>query len=342
MLHARQTVAALRSTGADVRPDQAFEYDAHPGYPSPSSVAASPGTKVVTGRVSPASDVPLVTGPAAAARADVTVGTHPEHGITATNNTADPAASKHLAAAGFYRVPGHPTLFSLTEQQANGAERAMDTVARLRAAGLSVAADLPYDPDRSPDTTADQFRTHLIKVAEPSRSRPRPSADDPFATRIFPAPDLGPAERPASQAGQDPFATRLHPAPAESGSRMGALLTNRQNTLAAIEEILTGLAQQLRDDPQALDPAQVSAVLESAQTTLGGVRKDLETVSAASPARSRSAAPASRPPVEAALGARAKAARATSLQLGRVGSAQPVEAAAQPVDPRHAYSIHAR
>ncbi|MFJ1707581.1 hypothetical protein [Kitasatospora sp. NPDC088346] len=336
-------MAALRSTGADVRPDRAFEYDAHPGYPSPSSAAAAPGTKIVTGRVSPAPDAPLVTGPAASARADVTVGTHHEHGITATNNTADPAAAKHLAAAGFYRVPGHPTLFSLTEQQANGPERAMDTVARLRAAGLSVAADLPYDPDRSPDNTADQFHTHLVKVtAPPAPSRPRPAGDDPFATRIIPAPDLGPGKRPEPESGGDPFATRVHPAPAESGSRMGALLNNRQNTLAAIEEILTGLAQQLRDDPQALDPEQVSAVLESAQTTLGGVRKDLETISAASPARTRAAAPAARPPVGATLGARAKAARATSLQLGRVGAAQPVEAAAQPVDPRHAYSIHAR
>ncbi|MFB8203102.1 hypothetical protein [Kitasatospora purpeofusca] len=338
-------MAALRSTGADVRPDPAFEYDAHPGYPSPSSAAAAPGAKIVTGRVSPSPDTPLLAGPAAAARADVTVGTHHEHGITATNNTADPAAAKHLAAAGFYRVPGHPTLFSLTEQQANGPERAMDTVARLRAAGLSVAADLPYDPDRSPDNAADQFRTHLIKVAE-SSSRQHPSEDDPFATRIIPAPHLspgpGPGKRTEPEGGQDPFATRLHPAPAEPGSRMGALLTNRQNTLAAIEEILTGLAQQLRDDPQALDPEQVSDVLESAQTTLGDVRKDLETISAASPARTRTAAPASRPPVEANLGARAKAARATSLQLGRVGAAQPVEAAAQPVDPRHAYSIHAR
>ncbi|MFF2041832.1 hypothetical protein ACFVVX_15495 [Kitasatospora sp. NPDC058170] len=335
-------MAALRSTGADVRPDQAFEYDAHPGYPSPSSAAAASGAKIVTGPVSPAPDAPLVTGPAASARADVTVGTHPEHGITATNNTADPAAAKPLAAAGFYRVPGHPTLLSLTKQQANGPERAMDTVARLRAAGLSVAADLPYDPDRSPDTAADQFRTHLIKVTAPSRSRPLPAEDDPFATRIIPAPDLSPAGRTEPGTGQDPFATRLHPAPAASGSRMGALLNNRQNTLATIEEILTGLAQQLRDDPQALDPEQVSAVLESAQTTLGGVRKDLETISAASPARTRTAAPASQPPVEANLGARAKAARATSLQLGRVGAAQPVAAAAQPVDPRHAYSIHAR
>ncbi|MEU9074572.1 hypothetical protein AB0D22_07800 [Kitasatospora sp. NPDC048538] len=332
-------MAALRATGAEVRPDPAFDYAAgtHPGYPSPSSVAAGLGTKIVT----PGAPVAPPT-PTAAERTDVAVGSHPEHGITATNNTNSPDAARILAKAGFYRVPDHPTLFALTRQEAGGTERATDTVARLRAAGLSVAADAAYDPEHAPGDPGDLFNTRLIKVAA---ERPaKAEVEDPFATRIIPVPKQDAERANVPAVGLDPFATQLHPAPAQASqdSRMGALLSNRQAALAVVEEILTGLSQQLRDDPQALDPAQVSAVLEQTQTTLGGVRRDLETISAAVPARAGQPVQASRPAVSPALGDRARAATTTSLRLGRVTAAQPVEAAAQPVDPRLAYSIHTR
>ncbi|MBV6695545.1 hypothetical protein KV557_00190 [Kitasatospora aureofaciens] len=356
-------MAALRATGADVRPDPGFEYDAHPGYPSPSSVAAGLGTKIVTPGAAPVTP----PAPVAAGRADVAVGTHPEHGITATNTSNSPEAARLLAKAGFYRVPDHPTLFALTRQEAGGVERATDTVARLRTAGLSVAADAAYDPEHAPDNPGDLFNTRLIKIAADPPAKAE-VVEDPFATRIIPAPkqadrtnapaagldpfatQLHPAPKHdaertnAPAAGLDPFATQLHPAPARADAdrRMGALLSNRQAALSAVEEILAGLSQQLRDDPQALDPAQVSAVLGQAQTTLGGVRRDLETISAAAPARAGRPVQAARPAVSPALGARAQAATTTSLRLGRVTTAQPVEAAAQPVDPRLAYSIHTR
>ncbi|GJF32649.1 hypothetical protein KNE206_53490 [Kitasatospora sp. NE20-6] len=299
-------MAALRSTGAEVRPEPAFDYEVHPGNQSPSSVAAGGGPVIVSG-------------PATAARTDVAVGTHPDHGITATNNTGSPDAARLLAKAGFYRVAGHRSLFALTAQEAGGEERAKATVAQMRAVGLSVVADLPFEPT------------------------PVSDAEDPFATRIFPAPAEAaarPAEAPAQSA--DPFGTQLHPAPVPSEaaqeSRMGTLLSNRQAALAVIEEILAGLSRQLCDDPQALDPVQVAAVLASAQSTLGGVRQDLETIAAASPARRTLQA---RPAVSAQLGARAQAARATSLRLGRITAAQTAEAA-RSVDPRAAYSVHSR
>ncbi|KQV20945.1 MULTISPECIES: hypothetical protein [unclassified Kitasatospora] len=329
-------MAALRSIGAEVRADPEFESSAHPGHPSPSSVAAGVGATIVTPG---AATAPTTSAPAG--NSDVAVGEHPLHGITATNPSGSPAAARLLATAGFYRVPGHPTLLSLTEQQAGGPERARDTVAKLRAAGLSVAADTAFEPHPLADDQ-DPFHTRVIKAAADADGEPE--LQDPFATRIIPAPKQDTDRPTAPTAGLDPFATQLHPAPGQAAqdSRVGALLSNRQAALAAVQEILDGLAQQLRDDPQALDPAQVSAVLEQAQTTLGGVRRDLETISAAAPARAWRPAQAARPAASPALGARAQAATATSLRLGRVSAAQPVEAAAQSVDPRLAYINHSR
>ncbi|MFJ7278304.1 hypothetical protein [Kitasatospora sp. NPDC098663] len=325
-------MAALRATGAQVHPDPAFDYDAHPGHPSPSSIAVGQGAAVIT-----PGPVSVPSAPAAPRQADVAVGGHPEHGITANNTTGNPAAAPLLAKAGFYRVPGHPSLYALTKPANSGMERATDTVASLRAAGLTVAADAAYDPEHAPEDQGEKFRAHLAKLAKNSEAK------DPFATRVFPAPKQE-AKPDTPAVGLDPFAIQLHPAPDrhQTNSRMGALLSNRQATLVAIEDILAGLSQQLRDDPQALDPAQVSAVLDQAQTTLGGVRRDLATISAASPARAARPAQSTRPAVSPELGARAQAATATSMRLGRVTAAQPVEAATHPVDPRQAYSIHAR
>ncbi|MFF2657385.1 hypothetical protein ACFVUH_08465 [Kitasatospora sp. NPDC058032] len=338
-IHARQAVVALRSTGAAVKADPAFDYEQHPGHASPAAMAAGPNARIVT----PSGlSVPSV---------DVAVGTHPEHGIVATNHSGDPAAAKLLAQHGFYRTPGHPTLFALTKQDTDGVRRAAGTVAKMRAAGLNVTADLPYEPAAAAHAAEDPFQIRIVKVEEKAPAPPAHAGpDDPFLTRVIPVerPNSGDraAAEPAVHITADPFATRLHPAPAVragADSRTAALLANRQQTLATIEEILAGLSQQLRDDPQALDPVQVSAVLEEAQSTLGGVRRDLDTITAATSARPRSAAPAvTRPAATATLGARAQAARATSLRLGRVSAAQPVEAAAQPVDPRQKYSIHIR
>ncbi|MFB7672704.1 hypothetical protein ACFC26_14965 [Kitasatospora purpeofusca] len=322
-VHARQAVAALRSTGATVAADPAFDYTQHPGHASPAAVAAGTNARIVS------------PGP------DVVVGTHPEHGIVATNHSGDPGAAKLFAQHGFYRTPGHPSLFVLTRQEQDGMRRAGDAVASLRAAGLSVTADLPHDPSR-----ADPFQTRIIKVDEPA---PKAPPADPFPTKVVRAAEPGRATpRADAPTATDPFNTQVHTAPPTGRSardpRMAALLTNRRDTLAVIEEILAGLSEQLRDDPQSLDPAEVSAVLAEAQTTLGGVRQDLEAISAATPARTRTTARADRPAATATapLGARAQAALATSHRLGRVAAAQPVEAATRPVDPRREYSIHTR
>ncbi|MFC9327923.1 hypothetical protein [Kitasatospora sp. NPDC057015] len=336
-IHARQTVATLRSTGAHVDADPAFDYDQHPGHTSPATVTAGADPRIVT------------------AGADIAVGAHPEHRIVATNHRDNPDAARLLARHGFYRTPDHPTMFSLTQPDRDGLRRATDAVTALRAAGLSVTADLPYEPRT---TAEDPFLTRVIKADEQAPKPPSHTGPgDPFLTEVVRADprekagEAAPAApKTADPEGPDRFNTRLHPtAPAVSpapDARTAALVTNRQDTLAAIEQILSALSQQLRDDPQALDPAQVAAVLSDAQTTLGGVRQDLETISAATPASTRTrtgaSAPAARPAATATLGARAQAARATSLRLGRVSAAQPVEAATKPVDPRREYSIHTR
>ncbi|MFD7645110.1 hypothetical protein ACFV4P_31160 [Kitasatospora sp. NPDC059795] len=336
-LHARQAVAALRFTHATVAADPAFDYADHPGYASPATVAAA--------AVNAAIITPGTTGPAD----DVVIGSSPEHGIVATDRSNNPTVAQLLAQHGFYRTPGQPHLFALTRPDADGTRRAADTVAALRAAGLHVTTDLSYEPG---PVGEDPFATRIAKTDEQKRKPPTHAGPaDPFLTKAVPAeppkqnsrPDRAPTNTPAA----DPFNTRLNPAPETRhtpDARMAALVTNRQKTLATIDEILAGLSQQLSDDPQSLDPVAVSATLADAQTMLGGVRRDLEAVTAAPTSRPRANRPgrADRPAATPALSARAHAARTTSLQLGRVSAPQPAEAARRPEDPRLAYSIHTR
>ncbi|MFD0259070.1 hypothetical protein ACFVH7_12455 [Kitasatospora indigofera] len=334
-IHGRQTVAALRSTGARVDADPAFDYAQHPGHASPAAAAAGPDPRVVT------------AGP------NVAVGAHPQHGIVATNAASDPRVTQLLVQAGFYRVKD-TALFAMTGPLNDRQVRATAAVASLRAAGLSVAADLPYETPR-PAQGDDPFETRVFKAQDRAQKPTAPAdpqtVEDPFLTKVVhvgqqpAAPGQDPEPSAPDPARPAPFATQLHPAPPAERSapdgRMAALLANRQQSLATIEEILSALAQGLRDSPQSLDHDQVASVLDTVQSTLGGVRQDLETIAAAAPATTRSTARAARP-AAAALGPRAQAARTTSLRLGRISAAQPVEAAAQPVDPRLTYSNHSR
>ncbi|WP_033253090.1 hypothetical protein [Kitasatospora phosalacinea] len=332
-LHARQAVAALRSTGAAVFADPAFDYGEHPGYPSPAAAAAGANPRVVT--------------PGAGPAADIVVGTHPEHGVTAADRSGNPGIAQLLAQQGFYRT-GDQGLFALNLPDNDGTRRASAAVEALRTAGLRVSTDLAYEP-RHPEEGKAPQRAAEAAPEPPARSGPA----DPFPAKATPAEppkDTGPTDR-ADSAGADPVHSRLHPAPAAQeapDARMAAMVTNRQKTLAAIDEILAGLSQQLRDDPQSLDPAAVAATLADTQSMLGGVRQDLEAITASTPARPRTAARGSRAAAGPVLSARAQAARATSLRLGRVGAAQPTEAALRTEavrrveDPRLAYSIHTR
>ncbi|GAA2092099.1 hypothetical protein GCM10009759_17440 [Kitasatospora saccharophila] len=324
-LHTRQAVAALRSTGAAVSADAVFDYS------SPAAAAAGPNPRIVTPG----------TGPAA----DVVIGAHPEHGITAADRSGAPGTAQLLVQQGFYRTPGNPELFALNLSDTNGTRRATDAVAALRAAGLHVSTDLAYEPRRPEEDNSS--RAAQAAPAPPAHAGPA----DPFLTRPAPAAppkDTAVPERSAPDAGTtaaDPFHTRLHPAPAVEGApdaRIAAMVANRQKTLTVIDEILLGLSQQLRDDPDSLDPVAVAATLADTQTMLGGVRQDLEAITAFAPARPRAAARAGRAAVTPALSARAQAARATSVRLGRVTAAQPAEAVRRAEDPRVAYSIHTR
>ncbi|MFD7730471.1 hypothetical protein ACFV6F_08810 [Kitasatospora phosalacinea] len=331
-LHARQAVAALRSTGAAVSADPVFDYAEHPGYPSPAAAAAGPNPRIVTPGTGPADDI--------------VIGAHPEHGITAADRSGAPGTAQLLAQQGFYRTPGNPALFALNLPDNDGTRRATAAVAALRAAGLHVSTDQAYEPRHA---AQEEERVRAAETAPEPPTHAGPA--DPFLTRPAPAAppkDTAVPERsapPADTTAADPFHTRLHPAPPAEGAsdaRIAAMVANRQKTLTVIDEILLGLSQQLRDDPDSLDPVAVAATLADTQTMLGGVRQDLEAVTAFAPARPRAAARAGRAAVTPALSARAQAARATSVRLGRVTAAQPAEAVRRAEDPRVAYSIHTR
>ncbi|MEU5083733.1 MULTISPECIES: hypothetical protein [Streptomyces] len=90
-------------------------------------------------------------------------GTHPEHGFVAAFTTTMPAHLGHwfLTREQFEPVPGHPTLFRLTEPGRDGARRARHAVNDLRALGYTVDADLRLDPD-PPSRSARPARPHAL------------------------------------------------------------------------------------------------------------------------------------------------------------------------------------
>ncbi|MFJ3901547.1 hypothetical protein [Streptomyces sp. NPDC090025] len=81
--------------------------------------------------------------------ADVTVGRHPDHGIVAANPKNLPAGTWMLERLDFRPVPGEPTLYALTDQHRNGQGRATRAVALLRNADFRVDADAVFEPSLS-------------------------------------------------------------------------------------------------------------------------------------------------------------------------------------------------
>ncbi|MFD8963411.1 hypothetical protein ACFV0C_00165 [Streptomyces sp. NPDC059568] len=77
---------------------------------------------------------------------DIAIGHHPQYGITAANPQHLPAGQWMLERLDFHPVPGHPTLYALTDQARWGHDRATRAVAYLRRAGYQVDADAVFEP----------------------------------------------------------------------------------------------------------------------------------------------------------------------------------------------------
>ncbi|WP_329553679.1 hypothetical protein [Streptomyces sp. NBC_00696] len=102
-------------------------------------------------------------------RPDIAVGHHPDYGIVAANPKQLAASTWMLKRLDFRPVPGHPTLYALTDQQRDGHGRATRAVALLQKTGYQVDVDAAFDPA-------------LTSGAAPVRDRrPRTEPDVAFA-----------------------------------------------------------------------------------------------------------------------------------------------------------------
>ncbi|MFG2919067.1 hypothetical protein ACGF0D_40085 [Kitasatospora sp. NPDC048298] len=114
---------------------------------------------------------------------DVVIGHHPNHGIVASLPTQSPAAQWMLERLDFERIPGHPTLYTLTDQHRGAPERATCAAKLLTGAGYRVEADMALAAENTGKQEQAQARTSAV---EPERT---------------PAPDAGPdvaiAEHPS-------------------------------------------------------------------------------------------------------------------------------------------------
>ncbi|MFD5565083.1 hypothetical protein [Kitasatospora griseola] len=73
---------------------------------------------------------------------DVVIGRHPDHGIVAALPAQSAAAQWFLERLDFQRVPGHPTLFALTDQHREPVDRTAWAVKAFHGAGFRIDTDL--------------------------------------------------------------------------------------------------------------------------------------------------------------------------------------------------------
>ena len=139
--------------------------------------------------------------PAPSALPEVAIGRHPEHGIVAALPTQSAAAEWMLERLEFQRIPGHPSLFELTDQHREAAERTGWAVKLLKGAGYRVDTDAQMAPEVPNEQAREQAR--------PLAPRPRqpPAAD--------PGPDVAFAEHPrlgvvAAVGGNQPLSPAIY------------------------------------------------------------------------------------------------------------------------------------
>ncbi|MEY9961784.1 hypothetical protein [Streptacidiphilus sp. MAP5-52] len=277
----RHTVAAMRSGGVTV--EAVPEFDVPAALVSPALAAAGPGATVEAA-------------PAPVRRHDVAIGRHPRLGIVAAPAHADPALAKALADAGF--VAGQGRLLALHPDVADPARHAGETIARLRSQGITVAADLTFEPLDQPYRATDAYAAELIAAMD----RAPGSVQEPAA--------VGVDER-----------------------RADALVHDRVAMMAAIGSQLRSLDSQLRTDPGSLDLVSVEAVLDEASTILAGAGTDLARAGA-DLAPSRASATSS----PRALAARATSGRIATSAAQAATAANVAAAAVPARDPRIAWA----
>ncbi|MEV6209559.1 hypothetical protein [Kitasatospora sp. NPDC051914] len=119
---------------------------------------------------------------ASEAMPDVAIGHHPDHGIVATLPTRSASAQWMLERLDFQRIPGHPSLYALTDQQREVSERAAWAIRLLTAAGHRVDTGMPP----TVESTDEQARV---------RSRPG-ATESQHSQDPDPGPDVSFAEHP--------------------------------------------------------------------------------------------------------------------------------------------------
>ncbi|MFE4357871.1 MULTISPECIES: hypothetical protein [Streptomycetaceae] len=109
----------------------------------------------------------------------VAIGHHPNHGIVASLPTQSPAAQWMLERLDFERLPGHPTLYTLTDQHLQAPERAAWAAKLLTDAGYRVDTDMALASENTGRQKRAQERT---AAAEPTPShQPDTGPDVAFA-----------------------------------------------------------------------------------------------------------------------------------------------------------------
>jgi hypothetical protein len=128
--------------------------------------------------------------------ADVVVGTHPIHGICATNPSQQPVTTYYLDRLGFEPVPGHPFLHRLVAPENAATDRARAAITAMRRAGLTVQADfrfepfLPLYPGTRPDVVIAEIpQIGIAAATDPPLGRPDPDAQTLAGLGWHPHPD---------------------------------------------------------------------------------------------------------------------------------------------------------
>ncbi|MEV7121220.1 hypothetical protein [Kitasatospora griseola] len=159
---------------------------------------------------------------------DVVIGRHPDHGIVAALPAQSAAAQWFLERLDFQRIPGHPTLFALTDQHRDPADRTAWAVKAFHGAGFRIDTDLT--------------------LASPSTGRPALTRSGP------PAPPQRPGHRPepAAPVTNHPPRTVIGQAFAPHNSRTAAAA--RAKSLSARPASATRAAAPMGPPPSAVDP----------------------------------------------------------------------------------------
>ncbi|MFD8705486.1 hypothetical protein ACFV1W_23215 [Kitasatospora sp. NPDC059648] len=110
---------------------------------------------------------------------EVAIGRHPDHGIIAALPTQSAAAEWMLERLEFQRIPGHPSLFALADQQREADARAAWAAKLLTGTGYRVDTDMSLAPANT--IQAPPVLAHT-GVDEPENNRqPAPEPDIAFA-----------------------------------------------------------------------------------------------------------------------------------------------------------------